>query len=69
VVGGVEPRAGDYYCTAIDSATGASAASGDVPFAATLGAMGKTLGAAVGVGAASLDMEISSGKVVRGALV
>jgi hypothetical protein len=69
VVGGVEPKAGDYYCTAIDSATGSSAAAGDIAFADTLGAMGKTLGAAVGVAPASLDVEINRGKVVRGALV
>ena len=69
VVGGLEPKAGDYYCTAIDSATGRSATSGDIAFADTLGAMGKTLGAAVGVPDAKLDTEVARGKVVRGALV
>jgi hypothetical protein len=67
VVGGLEPKAGDYYCTAIDSASGSS--GGDIPFAETLGAMGKTLGAAVGVRLATLETQIDRGKVVRGALV
>ena len=69
VVGGLEPKAGDYYCLPIDSATGKGAASGDIEFADTLAAMGKTVGAAVGLPAASLDAAIARGKIVRGALV
>jgi hypothetical protein len=67
VVGGLEPKANDYYATGIDSRTGGS--GGDIPFAETLSAMGKTLGAAVGVGASVLDRYISGGKVVSGALL
>jgi hypothetical protein len=67
VVGGLEPKANDYYATAIDSKTGRS--GGDIPFAETLSAMGKTVGAAVGVQAGVLDRYITGGKVVTGALV
>jgi len=68
VVGGVEfnAKAGDYYATAINSVSGAR--GGDIAFADTLGAMGKTLGAAVGVTRADLDKEISQGKIVESAL-
>jgi uncharacterized protein (DUF1501 family) len=69
VVGGLEPKAGDYYCTPIDSATGRGGASGDIAFADTLSAMGKTLGAAVGIPAATLDAQIDHGRIVKGALV
>jgi hypothetical protein len=69
VIGGLEPMAGDYYATPIDSKTGkAASGGGDVPFAETLSAMGKTLGAAVGLPQAALDTEISTGKIVTAAL-
>jgi hypothetical protein len=67
VVGGLEPKNNDYYATTIDSKTGMS--GGDIPFAETLSAMGKTLGAAVGVQPSTLDQYILGGKVVQGALV
>jgi hypothetical protein len=67
VVGGLEPKAMDYYATGIDSATGAAApGGGDIPFADTLAAMGKTLGAAVGVHPSVMDRHILGGKVVAG---
>jgi hypothetical protein len=71
VVGGVEPASGDYRATSIDAATGGAVAggSGNVPFSETLSAMGKTLGAACGIGGAALDLSIRGGKVVAGALV
>ncbi len=69
VVGGLEPKAGDFYATAINSTTGAGGTGGDIPFSETLGAMGKTLGMASGVDKATLDTEINQGKVVAGALV
>lgn len=70
VVGGLEPKSGDYMARAIDSRTGAGAAAGaDVPFESTLAAMGKTLGAALGVSRAALDANISGGKVIEAALV
>jgi hypothetical protein len=68
VVGGLEPKSGDYVARAIDSKTGAGVAAGDVPFEDTLGAMGKTLGAALGVSSAALDANVSQGKVVAAAL-
>jgi uncharacterized protein (DUF1501 family) len=67
VVGGLEPKNNDYYATAIDSKTGRS--GGDIPFSETLSAMGKTVGAAVGVPASVMDRYIAGGKVVTGALV
>jgi hypothetical protein len=70
VVGGLEPKAGDYYATGIDSKSGGAVkgGGGDVPFAETLGAMGKTLGAVVGIPGAQMDTEISQGKVVTSAV-
>jgi hypothetical protein len=69
VVGGLEPKASDYYATPIDSRTGAATpGGGDIPFTDTLAAMGKTLGAALGVPAATLDRHIGGGKVVTGAI-
>jgi hypothetical protein len=67
VVGGLEPKNNDFYATTIDSKTGRS--GGDIPFAETLSAMGKTLGAAVGVPGAVMDRYIAGGKVVTGALL
>jgi hypothetical protein len=67
VVGGLEPKSNDYYATSIDSRTGMS--GGDIPFAETLSAMGKTVGAAVGIQPAVMDKYILGGKVVQGALV
>jgi hypothetical protein len=70
VVGGLEPKSSDYYATPIDSATGEKRpGAGDIPFAETLPAMGKTLGAAVGVPGELLDRHILGGKIVKGGLV
>jgi uncharacterized protein (DUF1501 family) len=69
VVGGLEPKASDYYATPIDSASGAGrSGQGDIPFAETLAAMGKTLGASLGLGRDALDAHIAGGKIVTGAL-
>jgi hypothetical protein len=68
VIGGVAPKDGDYGATAIASQTGASAASGDIPFEETLGALGKTLGAAMGLDPTVLDAQIQTGKIVTAAL-
>jgi hypothetical protein len=70
VVGGVaQPAAGkEYTALAIDSATGRGSASGDVAFGATFGAMGKTLGAAVGLPQANVDTNVLSGAVIKSAL-
>lgn len=66
VIGGLEPKLGDYYASAINSTTGAK--GGDIGFGDTLGAMGKTLGVAVGCDPKALDLQISQGKVVAAAL-
>jgi uncharacterized protein DUF1501 len=68
VVGGLEPKAGDYAAQAIVSATGAGSDTGDIPFEETLGALGKTLGTAIGVAPAALDENILLGKPVTAAL-
>ena len=68
VVGGVKPMSGDYGALAIDSRTGEGRDGADISFNDTLGAVGKTLGTALGVSAAALDENISTGKVVSAAL-
>jgi hypothetical protein len=69
VVGGLEPKASDYYATGIDAQTGEKRpGAGDIPFAETLPAMAKTLGAALRIPADLLDRHISGGKIVKGAL-
>jgi hypothetical protein len=68
VIGGLEPKAGDYAAQAIVSATGAGSDSGDIPFEETLGALAKTLGTAIGVSPAALDENILLGKAVPAAL-
>jgi hypothetical protein len=68
VVGGLVPQAGDFAALPIVSATGAGDPNGDIVFSDTLGAMGKTLGMAVGVSPDALDMNITQGKPVLSAL-
>jgi hypothetical protein len=58
----------DYRATGIDSASGAVNDAGDIPYEETLGACGKTLGAAVGVPATVLDDQITKGKIIHGVL-
>ncbi|CAN5137387.1 hypothetical protein BH11MYX1_BH11MYX1_39230 [soil metagenome] len=70
VIGGIElnSNGSDYRATGFDATTGSISDSGDVPYEQTLGAAGKTLGAACGVPAAVLDDQITLGKVVPAAL-
>jgi len=68
VVGGLVPQAGDFAALPIVSATGAGDPNGDIVFSDTLGAMGKTLGMALGVSPDALDMNIMLGKPVLSAL-
>ena len=68
VIGGVAPAGNDYGATAIDSATGASSATGDVPPLESLASFGQTMLAAVGAPSAALSANVTSGKVVTGAL-
>jgi len=68
VIGGLRPYNGDYGAMPINSQTGRADLAGDVPFGDTLGALGKTLGAALGVSEGTLTENISTGRIVRGAL-
>jgi hypothetical protein len=70
VIGGITPQAGDYAAMPIDAKSGRGMTSGaDIAFNDTLGAMGKTLGAGLGISQDLLDTSISSGKVVTAALL
>ena len=68
VVGGVKKNNSgkEYVAQAIDSATGG--VDGDIPYEETLGAMGKTVAAAVGIERDRIDEMIEGGKVVESAL-
>lgn len=69
VIGGITPQAGDFAALPIDSASGRGMSSGaDISFNDTLGALGKTLGAGLGLTQELLDANITSGKIVRAAL-
>ena len=71
IVGGIElNEAGtEYRAQAIDSITGQGVADGDILFEDTLGAVGKTVGAAMGVSSARLDELVPPGKIVQSAFV
>jgi hypothetical protein len=58
----------DYGAMAINSTTGAADAAGDIRFEQSLGAVGKTIGAAVGLTDDVLGDQITTGKVVQAAL-
>jgi hypothetical protein len=70
VIGGVaQPAAGkEYQATPIDSATGRGSSSGDIDFRSTFGAMGKTLAAAVGLSADTIEANVLTGAVIPAAL-
>ncbi|MES1208934.1 MAG: DUF1501 domain-containing protein, partial [Pseudomonadota bacterium] len=68
VIGGVAPVGNDYGATAIDSATGAASATGDVPALQSLASFGQTMLAAVGAPPVALSANVKSGKVITGAL-
>jgi hypothetical protein len=68
VIGGVGPLAGDYGALAIDAATGAGGAGGDVSPAESLASFGKTALAAVGASTAAIEAVINVGKVIPAAL-
>ncbi|MEO7035009.1 MAG: hypothetical protein ABI548_13960 [Polyangiaceae bacterium] len=68
VVGGLAVVDKDYGATAIDSKSGASSTNGDVDALNTLASYGKTLLSAVGVDSATIDAQISYGKVISGQL-
>lgn len=68
IVGGVTKMGSDFGAMAINSTTGAADANGDIRFEQTLGAVGKTIGAAVGLTDDVLGDQITTGKVVQAAL-
>ena len=69
VVGGVVKAGNDYAATPIDSKTGLPATAGaDIRFEETLGAVGKTIAAAVGLSSEVLNDQITTGKIVQAAL-
>ena len=68
IIGGVAIQGSDYGALAIDSTSGAGMAGADIPQTETLSSFGKTVLAAVGVDAGTIDKQISYGKVVKGAL-
>ncbi len=69
VIGGVElnPGGKEYVAQDIDATTGAGGVGGDIPFEDTLGAVGKTMGVALGVSAERMDEIVTTGKVVAAA--
>jgi hypothetical protein len=69
VVGGVTKLGNDYAATAIDSRTGKAGSSADIRFEDTLGAVGKTIGAAIGLTPTVLNDQITAGKIVQSALL
>jgi hypothetical protein len=69
VIGGVQPTAKDYGAMPIASQTGKAAADGDIPASDSLASYGKTLLSAFGIDSAVIDTNITTGKVVTGALV
>jgi hypothetical protein len=72
VIGGITPTMlgsqMDYGALPIDSASGKGVASGDVSALESLSAFGQTMLAAVGVDSATIAGQITSGKVIQGAL-
>jgi uncharacterized protein (DUF1501 family) len=73
VVGGLVPTANsrvkEYMAGAFDSTTGRLSDSGDVPAGESLGAVSKTMGAALGVPTTVLDQKIKIGKLIPAALM
>lgn len=68
VYGGLARNASDFGATAIDSASGASRPSADIPVEETLQAAAKTMAAAVGVSTERVDTRITGGKIIRAAM-
>src|SRR5262249_41273311 len=73
VVGGIEANGHDFKAIALSSTSGQGvpkdqASGADIAFGDTLGAVGKTLGASLGVPAQALEDNITQGKVVTAAL-
>jgi len=69
VIGGVGPVQKDFGALPIDSKTGQAAPGGDIRALDTLASFGRTMLAAVGVDSAVIDSQITSGQVIKPALV
>jgi hypothetical protein len=69
VVGGLAALDDDFTSVGIDSGTGRGVPNGgDVPYEQSLSAVGKTIGAAVGVVPSVLDSSITGGKIIGAAV-
>lgn len=69
VVGGLELRGTEFAAQPIESKTGKGVTGGgDIPYAETLGAVGKTLCEGLGIAKSVYDDQITTGKVVGSAL-
>jgi hypothetical protein len=68
VIGGVGPVGRDYGALAIDSRSGRGGSGGDIDPPQTLASYGKTLMAAVGADAATMERSVTVGKVITAAL-
>ena len=69
VIGGVGRTANnDFGAQPIDSATGLTSQSGDVPFLELFSAFGKTFAAGVGIKKEFIEANITGGKIVQAAL-
>ncbi len=67
VIGDLMPKGNDWSAMAIDSGTGQGREGADIAHEETLAAVGKTIGAALGVPTDYLDQNIQRGKVIRAA--
>jgi hypothetical protein len=68
VLGGVTPVTPDYGALPINSKTGAGDLNGDIPASATLASFAKTVLTGLGVDAATVNAQITSGTVIGPAL-
>jgi hypothetical protein len=68
VIGGIAKVGKDYGALGIDSASGAGSASGDIQAEATLASFGKTALAAIGTPNEQIDLLVTRGSVIKGAL-
>ena len=69
VIGGIAPVQNDYGALPIDSNTGAGTTGGNISPGDTLGAFGMTMLSAVGVAPDVIASLVSSGQIIKGALV
>lgn len=65
VYGDLKPVGNDWGATALDSKTGAGVSDGDIPAKQSLSAVGKTLGAVLGIPRSAIDDYVNQGKVIE----